>query len=1194
MRRHQLLVVFIAAATLVAGLVGCSDDAATAPGIQVLTDSGGDGSAADAGTEDSGPGTPDAGTVKDIKQIGCLDDVECAGYPVELCNAAKCVDGKCQAFPTAEGVGCDDGSECTTGDLCQGGLCSGIQKECNDAKPCTVDSCNPDSGECENTPAPDGQVGTCDDGDACTEGDACTNGVCSGKAVACNDDNPCTDDSCDLANGCLFKNNALPCGDATKCDSGGICSEGKCETDKTSGCDDDNACTTDTCDDKTGLCMYKPGPSGPCNDGDVCTSGEACKEGKCTGGAAKDCPNDANKPCQLNDCNPTSGACELISKDSGKCDDGDACTDGDTCTKGACGGKSKTCDDDNPCTDDSCDSKTGCSSKNNTAPCADNAKCLKGSCADGACKVGSDEGCDDNNPCTSDSCDKSKGCVYTPAKEGASCGDKDACKDASTCKAGKCAVGAKVDCDDLNPCTDDSCDPKVGCGWEANEAACSDGDACTDGDKCSNGKCVAGAKADACDDKNPCTTDTCDKTKGCVHTPHSGKCDDGSVCTTNETCAGGKCAGTQSKCEDGGPCKITNCDPKTGDCSWGGKDGACDDGNFCTSGTVCKAGSCGGGSKKSCDDKSSCTVDKCDGDAGKCVHTPVEGTPKCDDGDKCTAGDTCKVGKCVGSGGPTCDDGNACTVDKCNAETGKCSFGPNKAPCDSGNLCTYGDVCSNGKCKGGANQVCNDGTSCTTDACDAKTGKCTYKAIKDGTACKDGLECTKKETCKAGKCISGDSSTCHLFKDTFECKDKGKGWWLDKPGGKKVLWQVDMTPKVGGEEKSGCNLNFNNGKDYCDKAGNSCQHPTGDATSPLIDGTKLPGPAVLRFRTWYDVDSGGSDRPRVDLISEEGSVLYGFYLSKSPSNMKKWRPINVTVNQVKGKKFRIRFRLQYPNGSGQNNHKGFFIDDLVVGAKASPEICTDKVDNDGNGLIDCFDPACKGKTGCKEICGDGKDNDFDDKVDCADPDCSKSVDCQKPFFSRDFKCGEGGWNVVDMKRNNVTFAIDKTPANPKPVIADCTLNFNNGKNFCGVKDCKSNNSSNANAATATFSKWIDATGYKTLTAVYWSWIDAEPYANNTVYYDRGFMQASVDGFKNCCNATYSCSGKQNQCNSSSTSTWIAPRTANDQKKWRKVTLNLYKFAGKKFQLRYRFNSGDGQKNGTSGWFVDKLRIYGSK
>src|SRR5262249_38324823 len=50
----------------------------------------------------------------------------------------------------------------------------------------------------------------------------------------------------------------------------------------------------------------------------------------------------------------------------------------------------------------------------------------------------------------------------------------------------------------------------------------------------------------------------------------------------------------------------------------------------------------------------------------------------------------------------------------------------------------------------------------------------------------------------------------------------------------------------------------------------------------------------------------------------------------------------------------------------------------------APELCSDGVDNDCNGVADCFDPACAGvpNCGCKpqaENCKNGKDDDCDGK-----------------------------------------------------------------------------------------------------------------------------------------------------------------------------------------------------------------------
>src|SRR5256885_13183475 len=69
-----------------------------------------------------------------------------------------------------------------------------------------------------------------------------------------------------------------------------------------------------------------------------------------------------------------------------------------------------------------------------------------------------------------------------------------------TCGGGACLPGAALNCDDSNPCTDDSCDPGTGCVHVNNTAPCSDGNACTTGDTCGGGSCQAGAGALNVDD----------------------------------------------------------------------------------------------------------------------------------------------------------------------------------------------------------------------------------------------------------------------------------------------------------------------------------------------------------------------------------------------------------------------------------------------------------------------------------------------------------------------------------------------------------------------------------------------------------------------------------------------------------------------------------------------------------------------
>lgn len=56
--------------------------------------------------------------------------------------------------------------------------------------------------------------------------------------------------------------------------------------------------------------------------------------------------------------------------------------------------------------------------------------------------------------------------------------------------------------------------------------------------------------------------------------------------------------------------------------------------------------------------------------------------------------------------------------------------------------------------------------------------------------------------------------------------------------------------------------------------------------------------------------------------------------------------------------------------------------------------CADGVDNDGNGPVDCDDPSCEKREGCYETsCTDEEDNDGDELIDCDDPDCTDRKGC---------------------------------------------------------------------------------------------------------------------------------------------------------------------------------------------------------
>lgn len=101
---------------------------------------------------------------------------------------------------------------------------------------------------------------------------------------------------------------------------------------------------------------------------------------------------------------------------------------------------------------------------------------------------------------------------------------------------------------------------------------------------------------------------------------------------------------------------------------------------------------------KVCDDGSPCTIDSCDPKSGLCIYAKQAAGAPCSDGDACTTGDACDVGgTCTASPKP-CNDANVCTTDACNPYTGVCENLANDLPCDDGSACTLSDHCASGKC----------------------------------------------------------------------------------------------------------------------------------------------------------------------------------------------------------------------------------------------------------------------------------------------------------------------------------------------------------------------------------------------------------------------------------------------------------------------------------------------------------------
>ncbi|GMV40584.1 MAG: hypothetical protein AMXMBFR64_23000 [Myxococcales bacterium] len=664
--------------------------------------------------------------------------VLCDASKDSLCEKKACdpASGVCLSTPIGDGTDCDDGNECTQGDVCSGGACKGVIVICDDGNPCTTDSCDAQLG-CTSAVSTD----ACDDGNPCTTNDVCNNGACGGSPLICSDTNPCTKDQCDPEIGCTFLPTDAPCDDGNPCTAADVCSGGTCQGTTTTLCNDNNPCTDDGCDPGVG-CVFANNAN-PCDDGSACTVGDACAGGKCVGTAPLSC--DDGDPCTDDGCDEQ--GCTYVANTS-PCDDGDICTEGDACADGACvPGATLACDDGNSCTQDACGA-AGCSYTPLSGSCDDGNACtVIDTCVDGECLGDLPLDCNDGNPCTTDSCEPLVGCQHV--QNTAACDDGNACTKGEACVGGACTGGGGVTCNDGNPCTTDTCDPQLGCVYANNSQACDDGNLCTGGDTCSGGECK-GSFVTNCDDLNPCTTDTCVPQTGCKHANNANPCDDGSACTTQDVCSAGVCSGKTVSCDDANTCTTDSCDPLVG-CVYAGAVGPCDDGNSCTSNDTCTNGKCAGEGQV-CDDGNPCTDDGCDGTGG-CAFTP--NTKPCNDANACTTNDKCGGGACSGTV-VLCNDGNPCTNDACNPAVG-CTYTNNTVACSDGNACTGGDKCANGKCAGGPVITCNDDNPCTNDSCDPTTG-CVYK--NNTATCDDGNKCTTVDTCVAGKCVGSGTPVC--------------------------------------------------------------------------------------------------------------------------------------------------------------------------------------------------------------------------------------------------------------------------------------------------------------------------------------------------------------------------------------------------------------------------------------------------
>jgi len=239
-------------------------------------------------------------------------------------------------------------------------------------------------------------------------------------------------------------------------------------------------------------------------------------------------PTDDNNPCTSDTCNPATGQTTHTPVAPGtSCSDANECNGAELCdATGVCqAGTVPVIDDGNVCTTDGC-TPSGGVTHTPVAPgttCGDSNACNGAELCNeaGACAPGTPPTIDDGNSCTSDSCHPSAGVGHVPLGDGTSCSDGNACTTVDVCSGGVCAAGAPLDVDDADPCTSDGCDPITGAiGHEPLPAgsSCADGDLCNGLETCdAAGACLAGTPPrPPADDGDPCTVESCDPTSGYV------------------------------------------------------------------------------------------------------------------------------------------------------------------------------------------------------------------------------------------------------------------------------------------------------------------------------------------------------------------------------------------------------------------------------------------------------------------------------------------------------------------------------------------------------------------------------------------------------------------------------------------------------------------------------------------------------
>ncbi len=475
-------------------------------------------------------------------------------------------------------------------------------------------------------------------------------------------------------------------------------------------CPKPDQCQQATC--VGGQCGTAPLASGKCDDGEPCTLGDSCQAGVCKPGSGWDLVACA--------CHPDPAYAR------GCPDDGDLCNGQQVCTKNASGYACKAgpvpaaCadSDSTDCVTSTYDPKTG--------------QCVKANLKKGStCSAGFPTAweCVVNQQCDGQGkCDFQNNCECMEDSECSAKDDDSLCNGKLFCNKDPKASGPKCQ---VNPKSVVSCSA-------SNDTACLK-NACTK----ATGKCAmspAEGVKQVCDDKSgQCWWYPLEPTDV---KPALVSCNDGLGCTLNDECKAGKCIGQTDACACKTDAECQGIEP------WLSLNDRCRGKPYCdksnSASPVCKLNpatvpQCSAGLDTTCA-KNVCAPysGKCESRPRsqvykrKCGDDPAKGCSECADDDPSCVWAVLPTSQAPWTGYDKlkCDDGNACTANEsclggqCLATNWLCSCAKDADCADDDNLCSGTPYCekASGKCKTNPASVvacspAND-TDCAKNSCD--------------------------------------------------------------------------------------------------------------------------------------------------------------------------------------------------------------------------------------------------------------------------------------------------------------------------------------------------------------------------------------------------------------------------------------------------------------------------------------------